>query len=173
MAEPTDPSNPEPTPGGHGQVPPPGRPGPHDPPPGGYGPPPGQPGGYGPPPQPDAYASGGYPQAPVSRSEERVWAMLAHLVTIVAFFVPGLVVYLVFKDRSAYLRDQGREALNWGITVTVVEVIAYLLVGVSFGLLAFLPFLSFVLRLVFGILAGVAASRNEAYRYPFALRLVR
>ncbi|MFC5380045.1 DUF4870 domain-containing protein [Aquipuribacter nitratireducens] len=175
--QPADPGRP-----GDGQ-----RPGPYGPPPGQqpgqqpgpqsgpYGPPPGPPPGpsgqpqYGPPPGQQQYGQ----QAQMTHSDERTWAALAHGLVIIGFFIPGLVAYLVFKDRSPYLRDQGREALNWGITVTIIEVVAYVLVTVTFGILFFLPALSFVLRLVFGILAALAASRHEDYRYPFNLRLVK
>lgn len=99
--------------------------------------------------------------------------MVAHFLAIVGFFLPGLIVYLVFKDRSGYLNAQGKEALNWGITTSIIEVGVYVLAALSFGLLGFLPALSFVLRLVFGLIAGFAVKDHADYRYPFAIRLVK
>lgn len=180
MTEPNSTPDPERPPPGEGATgagagqPPPGG---YGPPPGGYGPPPG---GYGPPrgasypPPPGSYGPprDGY-QAPVSRSDETTWAMVAHLVAIVAYFVPALIVWLVFKDRSAYLDAQGKEALNWGITTAVLEVAVVVLAALTFGLLSFLPALTFVLRLVLGIIAGLAVKDHGDYRYPFAIRMVR
>jgi uncharacterized protein len=174
----------QPPQGGGGYAPPPAQPGQppqgaypppggYAPPPGGYAPPPGQPGQPGQPPQGAYPPPGGYQQAPVTESDERTWAMLGHLIGIIGFFVPGLIVYLIYKDRSLFLKDQGAEAANWGITMTIVEVAAYVLVGISFGILFFLPALTFVLRLVFGIIAGLAANKHENYRYPFNLRLIK
>jgi uncharacterized Tic20 family protein len=179
----TDPNTPDPTqpppysPGGYGQ------PGPA--PTGGYGPPggytqpgsaqpgqPGQPGQYPPP--------GGYAQAPVTQSDERTWATLGHAGGIFIGFVAGLIVYLIYKDRSAYLRDQGREALNFQITVAIATfallIITTIITAVTFGIggvllpLVYLPLLG---QLIFGILAAVAANKHENYRYPFTLRLVK
>lgn len=106
--------------------------------------------------------------------------MLGHLGGIVIGFVAGLVVFLVHKDRSRYLREQGREALNFQITVAIAVVgllvATTVLTVVTFGFGSFLlplAYLPLIGQLVFGILAGVAASRHEDYRYPFALRLVR
>ena len=165
----TDPN----TPADPNQPPPPGQ--------GDYGRPPS--GGEGQTGRPDGYQQppaggyqqqpGAYQQAPVSESDERIWAMVAHFVAIVGFFIPGLVVFLIFKDRSVYLKEQGAEALNWGITMTILEIAAYVLLTISFGLLFFLPFVTFVIRLVFGILAGVAVKDHANYRYPFNLRLVK
>ena len=180
----TDPNTPDPTqpppysPGGYGQ------PGPA--PTGGYGPPggytqPGQPGGYSQPGQPGQYPPpGGYAQAPVTQSDERTWATLGHAGGIFIGFVAGLIVYLIYKDRSAYLRDQGREALNFQITVAIATValliVTTIITAVTLGIggvllpLAYLPLLG---QLIFGILAAVAANKHENYRYPFTLRLVK
>lgn len=156
-------------PGPYGQ---PSQPGAYGPPPGAY-PPPAQPGAY-PPGQPGQYPpSGGYQQAPVGESDERTWAMLGHLGGILVSFVAGLIVYLVYKDRSRYLREQGAEALNFQITMVIASLVSGVLVAVSFGILFFLPFVVWVVQIVFGILAGLAANRHEDYRYPFSIRLVK
>lgn len=197
----TDPSTPHPdqppsySPGGYGQ-PGPAQPGPAQPAagqPGAYPPPPGQPGdyaqaggyaqpgGYGQPggySQPGGYGQGGVPQGGfppggVTQSDERTWATLGHVGGILVSFVAGLVVYLVYKDRSAYLKEQGAEALNFQITIVIGYVAASILAAVSFGLLVFLPVVVWVLQIVFGVLAGLAANRHESYRYPLSLRLVR
>lgn len=198
MTDPTTPDPSQPTPGGYGQ---PGQPGGYGQPgpaqPGPYGQPgygqPGQPGAYGQPgpAQPGPYGQpgygqpgqpgqpGGYPPpaayqpAPVTLSDERTWAALGHAGGIVLGPVAGLIVYLVYKDRSAYLRAQGAEALNFQITMVIGYLVASVLAGVSFGLLFFLPFVVWVLQIVFGVIGAVAATKHEPYRYPFALRLVR
>ncbi|WP_380167690.1 DUF4870 domain-containing protein [Jannaschia sp. R86511] len=158
-------------PGGYSQ---PAQPGSYDQ-PGGYQQP-GQPGGYQQPgayPPPGAPQPGAYQQAPVSQADEKLWGMLGHLGGIVIGFIAGLVVYLIYKDRSQYLKEQGAEALNFQITIVIAAIAASILTAVSLGILFFLPFVVWVVQIVFGILAGLAANRHENYRYPFAIRLVK
>ena len=77
--------------------------------------PPLPPGGGGPP-------AGGPPgQPPLSADQERLWGMLAHLLSFVAAyialgFVAPLVVLLVFGPRSAYVRAQAVESLNFNLS---------------------------------------------------------
>lgn len=175
MTEPITPDPnqpPNPTPGATGQpapgaYPPPGQTGGYQPSgqQGGY-PPAGQQGGYPPPGQ-----QGGYAQAGVTESDERTWAMLAHFGGIVIGFVAGLVVYLIYKDRSQYLKEQGAEALNFQITLAIAYVVATVLSFVAIGVILF-PVI-WILQLVFCIIAGLAAQKHENYRYPFAIRLVK
>lgn len=181
---PADPNQPPPySPGGYGQPgaaqPGAAQPGPYSQPgpaqPGPYGQPgptdPSQPGAYG---QPGQYPPpGGYAQAPVSRSDEQTWAALGHFGGILIGFIAGLIVYLVYKDRSGYLKTQGAEALNFQITIAIAALAASILTAVSFGLLFFLPFVVWVVQIVFGILAGLATLKHEDYRYPLALRLIK
>ena len=64
------------------------------------------------------------------------------------------------------------------LVVTVGEVAwssttSFILVAISFGILFFLPALVGIANLVFCILGGIKANNGEAYRYPFALRLIK
>ncbi len=178
MTDPNTPADPDQPPpysqGGYGQSTPgqpAGQPGPAQP--GPYGQPPqGPPGGYQQPPQPGGYQQpGAYQQAPVSQSDEKTWAMLGHIGGILVGFIAGLVVFLIYKDRSQYLKEQGAEALNFQITMAIGYVAATVLSFVGIGLLLY-PAV-WILQIVFGIIAGLAASRHENYRYPFAIRFVK
>ncbi len=133
-----------------------------------------------PPPPPPAAATPPPPMAapgamvgeqPLSPSDERMWAMLAHLGGIVFGFIPSLVIMLVFGKRSAFTNDQAKEALNFQITVAIAWFVALILTAVVIGALL-LPIIGIV-NLVFCIIAGLAANKGELYRYPFALRLVK
>jgi len=104
-------------------------------------------------------------------TDDRNLAMLAHLLGIVSGFVGALIIWLIKKDQSAYVDEQGKEALNFQITMLIAFVGAWILVFVLIGALLF-PLL-LVVNLVFCILAAVAASKGEHYRYPFAIRLLK
>jgi len=128
----------------------------------------GVPGGYPQPQQPGGYHVTG---APVSAGDEQLWAALSHLSIPFFGFVGPLAVYLVFKDRSPWLKDSSVEALNFSILYTLAQVVSSVLVAALVGLLL-LPVV-FVGGLVLCILAAMAASRHEAYRYPLNWRLIK
>ncbi len=109
-------------------------------------------------------------QAPLSQNDERMWSMIGHLSSIVAGVIGPLVVWLVFRERSAFVNDQGKESLNFQITMLIGYVAASVLSAVFIGFLLF-PLL-WVASLVLAIMGGLAAQKGQAYRYPFALRLI-
>lgn len=139
--------------------------------------PPQQPAGYGQQPgypqqPPAAYPPQGVApgQAPLSPAESRQFAMFGHLGGIILGFLGPLIVMLVWGPRDGFTKDQATEALNFQITL----LIGYL---VSFVLVFIIPFpLSWIVwlaGLIFAVLGGLEANKGVAYRYPFALRLVK
>jgi uncharacterized protein len=118
-----------------------------------------------PPPAP----SGSAPQ------DQRTLALIAHLLGIITWFVGPLIIWLISKDDSnkAFVTDQAKEALNFQITLTLAYIVAAILMVISLGLLFFVPTLVWIANLVFCILGGLKANNGEAYRYPFALRLIK
>lgn len=105
-----------------------------------------------------------------TNSDDNLLAMLAHLLGIVSGFIGALVIWLVKKDTPA-VEAHAREALNFQITLAIAYVIGLVLTLILIGGLIILAV--WVLNIVFSILAGLAAYKGSAYRYPFALRLVK
>lgn len=97
-------------------------------------------------------------------------AVLTHLGGIFFSFVPGLIVWLLKKDDSAYLGEQAREALNFQITVLLGYLVAWLLAFLLVGFLL-LPAI-YVANLVLCLIAAVKTSKGENYQYPLSLRLI-
>jgi len=97
--------------------------------------------------------------------------MLAHLGGIILYFLSGLIVWLVYKDRDQFVGDQAKEALNFQLTLLIGYLISIPLMFVAIGFVTY-PLIAIV-GLVFSIIGGLAANKGEAYRYPFALRLVK
>jgi len=114
------------------------------------------------------YAPG--PQ-PMSQSDERLWATLSHISIPFIGVIGPLIVYLVFKDRSAFLRDQATESLNFSILYTIAQIVASILTVVVIGAIL-LPVL-FIGALILCIMAAVAANKGTAYRYPVNWRLIK
>ena len=109
-------------------------------------------------------------------SDEKTWGMLAHLSSLAGFVVPfgnvlgPLVVWLVKKDTMPFVSDQGKEALNFNITVALAAIVSFILMFVIVGFL--LIAVVAVGWLVLTILACIEANKGVAYRYPFTLRLI-
>jgi uncharacterized Tic20 family protein len=109
--------------------------------------------------------------------DERTWGMLAHLAAFAFFICPlgnllgPLIVWLIKRDQSAFVADQGKEALNFNISVLmaalVCGVLVFILVGILLGVALFLFWLAMT------IVAAIKASEGIRYRYPFTLRLVK
>ena len=111
------------------------------------------------------------PVAQTPGNDDRNLAMLAHLLGIVSGFVGALIIWLIKKDQSPFVDEQGKEALNFQITVMIGFVGSWILMFVLIGMLL-MPLL-LIANLVFCILAAVAVSKGEHYKYPLAIRLLK
>lgn len=111
------------------------------------------------------------PVAEAPSKDDQNLAMLAHLLGIVSGFVGALIIWLIKKDQSAFVDEQGKEALNFQITMMIAFVVSWILMFVLIGMLL-MPLL-LVANLVFCILAAVAVSKGEHYKYPVAIRLLK
>jgi uncharacterized protein len=137
------------------QVPPP-----QPPPPPPAGPPPGGPAG----------------QPPLSPDQERLWAMLAHLLSFVAAylflgFVAPLVVLLVFGPRSAYVRAHAVESLNFNLSWLLYAIVSVVLFVIGIGILLLLAL--GIAYVVLVVIASIRANNGEFFRYPLTIRFVR
>ena len=116
------------------------------------------------------------PMAGAPSAEERQWAMFAHLSALVGVIIPlgsiigPLVIWLIKKDTMPFVNDQGKEALNFNITVAIAAIVGWILCFILIGFLV-LAVLA-IGWLVFVIIATIKANEGTTYRYPFTLRLV-
>ena len=115
------------------------------------------------------------PPAPEGNApqDQRTMALLAHILGIFTGFIGSLIIWLVNKDNAdkGFIVDQAKEALNFQITLAIAGIVSMILMIVAIGFLL-LPVIG-ILNLVFSIIAAVKANNGEAYRYPFALRLIK
>lgn len=136
------------------------------------------------PPPPAAPSTPGAPSA-----EERQWAMFAHLSALlgglvtagwagsIGCFLGPLVIWLVKKETMPFVDDQGKEALNFNITVGIAFLALLLLSIMTLGIGLVIAVPAWVVIgiawLVLTIIAAIKANEGVAYRYPFTLRLVK
>ena len=122
-------------------------------------------------------------------ADERQWAMFAHLSSLLGglltsgwaasagFFIGPLVIWLIKKETMPFVDDQGKEALNFSITVSIAFVALMIMTIMTLGIGALLtiPLMLAVgiTSLVFVIIAAIKSHEGVRYRYPVSLRLVK
>jgi uncharacterized Tic20 family protein len=136
-----------------------------------------------PPPQPQSQPHPPQPPAPLTPSEERSWAMLAHLsillnlVTGLLGPVGALIIYLVYKDRSRYVAYHSLQSLifqliAWvggGVLTAIAWTITGVLSAILVGLLC-IP-ISLVISviplgaIIYGIIGGIQCNEGQDFRY--------
>ena len=109
--------------------------------------------------------------APLSESDERLWSSIAHIGTPFFSFVPALIVWLVQKEKSAFVDTEAKEALNFSILVTIGYIVASFTTVLIIGFAIF-PIV-FIIALIFGIKGVQAVQKGEHYTYPFNWRLIK
>ena len=130
-----------------------------------------------------SYSPDTIPASP--NSDDRLWAMLAHLsgpaVALISAglfaFLGPLVIWLIKREESAFVDDQGKEAINFQLTVLILYVAAGAVVlltcFITAPLLLVAVPLIMILQIVFGIMAAVKANGGQAYRYPLNIRFIK
>ena len=129
-----------------------------------------------------------HPVGSVPSAEEKQWALFAHLSAILGAIVTGhifgigcflgpLIIWLIKRDTMPFVADQGKEALNFNITLAIVGAVLLMLtlVTLGVGIVIAIPggIIIGIAWLVLTIIAAIRASEGIAYRYPFTLRLIR
>lgn len=105
-----------------------------------------------------------------STTDETSMGALAHVLGIFFAFVGPLIILLTKGDQSTFVKHHAIEALNFSITVALAGFVSALSMLVLIGFLLF-PIVV-IGALVLHVMAAVAASRGEWYRYPVCLRLI-
>ncbi|QGG47232.1 DUF4870 domain-containing protein [Heliorestis convoluta] len=110
--------------------------------------------------------------------DERMWAMLCHissflgyLLPLVGQIVPPLIIWLLKRESMPFVDDQGKEALNFQISLLLYTFIAGILVVIAIGIpfLIIIPIAHFILT----IIAAIRSNEGIRYRYPLTIRLIR
>lgn len=110
--------------------------------------------------------------------DARTLGMVCHLSALIGLLglpflniVGPLVVWLWKKDHYAFVEDQGKESLNFQISMTLYGIVAGILTLILIGWV--MLGIIWVVNLVLVVIAASKANKGEAYRYPFNLRLIR
>jgi uncharacterized Tic20 family protein len=108
--------------------------------------------------------------------DERMWAMFCHLAGLAGFIFPfgnviaPLIIWLVKKEEYELVNDQGKEALNFQISMTIYILASVILIILVIGI-ALLIILG-LFSLIVVIIAAIKANEGERYRYPLTIRFL-
>ncbi len=121
---------------------------------------------------PNPASTAGAYQGPPPDKDSVTMGMLCHLLGIFTWFIGPLIIWLMKKETSPFVDDQGKESLNFEIAFGIVAIVCIpILLIPCLGILLWLAI--HVVRLVFCIMATVEANKGIAYRYPVTFRLIK
>ncbi len=110
--------------------------------------------------------------------DARMWAMFCHLsglaglvVPVVGCIVGPLIIWQIKKDEHPFVNEQGKEAVNFQISMLIYGIVAGLLIFACVG--AFLLPAVAIFDIVFLLIAAVKANNGFHYRYPLCIRFIK
>jgi len=119
----------------------------------------------------------------MAHEPDRTTALWTHLGSLIFGFMP-LIMFLVKKDASPFVREHSRQGLNAMITNTIVTFgalfvfgfVGFILALVTFGIGIIVMYAALIVPLVycvFYIIAAVAANKGEGYKFPLTINFVK
>ena len=134
---------------------------------------------YPPPPSYGAPLSAG-----MAEKDIRLWSMLCHLSALAGLAIPSLgsvlgplIVWLIKRNDHPTIDKQGRESLNFQISILIYTwVLVVIGIPTTFILVGFV-FLGFsvlvgLAGLVGAIIGAIKTSNGESFRYPLTIRFL-
>jgi len=109
--------------------------------------------------------------------DERMWAMLCHLSALAGYVIPlgnifgPLIVWIMKRDEYPLVEDQGKESLNFQISLFIYVIVAAILSIILIGIPILIALVLFGLVMV--IIAGIKANEGAKYRYPVTIRFLK
>ena len=110
-------------------------------------------------------------------NDARLWGMLCHLSALTMYFtaiggiVGPLAVWLVKRNECPFVDDQGKESLNFQISMLIYHLIAAIGILCVVGI-PVLICLS-IANIVLVIMASIQANNGVYYRYPLTIRFIK
>lgn len=109
--------------------------------------------------------------------DEKNWGMYCHLAAFAGLVIPfgnvagPLIIWMIKKDDYPHVDREGKESLNFQITVSIAAMVAGALSVVLIGIPLLIAIAIFAL--VFVIKAIMETNEGRSYSYPYNLRLIK
>ena len=106
------------------------------------------------------------------------WATFCHVSALSLYLgipfghiVAPLIIWLIKKNEFPFVDEQGKESLNFQISMTIYGIIVFLLCYVFIGFVLLPVFVIAHIALI--VIAIVKTNKGENYRYPFTIRIIK
>ncbi|HIF51874.1 MAG TPA: DUF4870 domain-containing protein [Thiotrichaceae bacterium] len=109
--------------------------------------------------------------------DERMWGMFCHLIAFSGYLIPlgnllgPLVIWMIKKDEISFVDDQGKESLNFQLTMFIAFIVSGILTLVLIGFLMLAVLV--IYQIVVVIMASIKANDGIRYRYPYTIRFIK
>jgi uncharacterized Tic20 family protein len=109
-------------------------------------------------------------------SDERTWAIIAHASALVGFIVPfgnilgPVLVWAIKKEDSQFIDENGKAAINFQITWTILIILVGLTILVGIGV--FLVPIVGIAWVILVVIAILRTSNDQVYHYPLTIDLI-
>jgi uncharacterized Tic20 family protein len=112
------------------------------------------------------------------RNRESVWAIFCHLSAFLMFILPlignilgPLLIWSIKKNQIPRVDEEGKESLNFQISMTMYMLMAWVLRALAVG--GLFMFGLVLTNIIFVVMASIKTSHDEQFRYPLAIRFIR
>ena len=109
--------------------------------------------------------------------DARNWAMICHLSALSGYFIPlgnllgPLIIWAIKKDEFTFVDQQGKEAINFQLSMTIAYLVSCVLIFLVIGI--FLLGILAVYALVMIIIASIKTNDGVDFRYPHVIRFIK
>jgi uncharacterized Tic20 family protein len=109
-----------------------------------------------------------------ANKEERMWALFTHLSALagltaipLAHILGPLIIWLIKREEMPLVDRNGKEAMNFQISMTIYALVTIPLMFVIIGIPLFLALV--VADIVFVIMASIKTNEGKEFHYPLAI----
>jgi len=110
--------------------------------------------------------------------DARMWAMFCHLAGLCNFILPAignivgpLIIWQLKKEEHPFVDTNGKEALNFQISITIYSIISLITFVICIG--PFVLAAVIIFDLIFLLIAAVKANNGQEFRYPLTIRFIK
>jgi uncharacterized Tic20 family protein len=109
---------------------------------------------------------------------DKKWGMALHLSALIGLLLPlglvlgPLIVWMLKKNDGEYFDVQGKNAVNFQLTILIAAFV-FAVLGTMIKPLFTLAFVAGIAGILFAVIAGINVSSNGDYKYPFSFRFIK
>ena len=110
--------------------------------------------------------------------DARIWAMICHLAGLAGIILPAsgnivapLIIWQIKKDNNPFIDEQGKEAVNFQISMSIYLIASIILSVICIGVPLIIA--TIIVFFVFMLIAAVKANNGYHYRYPLTIRFIK